>query len=63
MRKPVGTDSVQGSRVGFMLISMILATSILFLSGVDAAMVSTLMSVFIISEEVLGRWNFYRSRL
>ena len=63
MWKPAEMDSLQGTRIGFILISLVLAAAMLLLSGRDAAMLGTLMSVFVISEEVLGRWSFYRSRL
>ncbi len=63
MWKHAEMDSIQGTRIGFILIGLILAAAMLLLSGRDAAMASTLMSVFVIGEEVLGRWSFYRSRL
>ncbi len=61
--KSAETDGVQQARMGCILLSMVLAAALLLLSAIDAAMVSILMSVFVISQEVLGRWSFYRSRL
>jgi len=56
-------DFVRGIRIIFILISMALAAALLLSSGMDTAMPGTLISVFIISEEAVGRWEFYRSRL
>ena len=61
--RPAEMDALRETRVGFMLIGLALAITVSFLSSVNVAMMSTLMSVFVISEEVLGRWSFYRSRL
>jgi DMSO reductase iron-sulfur subunit len=63
MREPGEGASMQATRKGFILVSMILAAILLSFSGMNSFMAGTLMSVFVISEEVLGRWDFYRSRL
>jgi hypothetical protein len=63
MRKPKDVTSIQAARMGFILTGAVLAAAILFASNMNIAMVGILMSVFVISQEVLGRWSFYRSRL
>jgi anaerobic dimethyl sulfoxide reductase subunit B len=63
MRKPTSPASIQGTRTGFILIGIALSAMVSFLSTIDIGVIVTLMSVFVISEEILGRWWFYRSRL
>jgi len=46
-----------------MLIGAALAAIITVHVGAAAPVVSMLMSVFVVSAEILGRWVFYRSRL
>jgi len=62
---PKRTDlaSLQNNRLGLILIGVALAVVISFRPGVDFLLTSTLLSVFVISEEVLGRCLFYRSRI
>ena len=47
----------------FLLTGAVLAAAIIFASEMNIAMAGILMSVFVISQEVLGRLCFYRSRL
>ena len=61
-RVPGGTP-LQNTRVGLILVGMALAVMLLFHPDDTTALVSTLMSLIVISEEALGRWSFYRSRL
>ena len=63
MRNPAAPDSIQRTRIDFMLIGTALAAIITVHVGAAAPVISTLMSVFVVSAEVLGRWVFYRSRL
>jgi anaerobic dimethyl sulfoxide reductase subunit C (anchor subunit) len=63
MHKVSGVTSLQKTRIGFILVGMALAVTVSFPPVNATALVSTLLSVFVISEEVLGRWAFYRSRL
>jgi DMSO reductase anchor subunit len=63
MRSPIKVASIQATRMSFILIGAVLAAANIFASDRNIAMVSILMSVFVISQEVLGRWSFYRSRL
>ena len=63
MRKPTKLASIQTARMVFLLTGAVLAAAIIFISEVNIAMAGILMSVFVISQEVLGRWCFYRSRL
>jgi anaerobic dimethyl sulfoxide reductase subunit B (iron-sulfur subunit) len=62
-RKPVTPYSYQAVRAGFLLIGAAMAVSMAFFSTSQTAMLGTLMAVWVISEEALGRWLFYRSRL
>ena len=43
-----------------MLIGAALAAIIIVHAGAAAPVICTLMSVFVVSAEVLGRWVFYR---
>jgi len=63
MRNPAAPDSIQRTRIDFMLIGTALAAIITVHVGAAAPVVSMLMSVFVVSAEILGRWVFYRSRL
>jgi anaerobic dimethyl sulfoxide reductase subunit B len=63
LRRPVIASSIQSARVGFMLVAMALAGILCLFPGINTALIGALMSVFVISEEILGRWFFYRSRL
>jgi DMSO reductase anchor subunit len=63
MRNPAAPDSIQRTRIEFMLIGTALAAIITVHVGASAPVVSMLMSVFVVSAEILGRWVFYRSRL
>jgi DMSO reductase anchor subunit len=63
MHKVLGVTSLENARIGFILVGMALAVIVSFHPGNATALVGTLMSVLVISEEVLGRWAFYRSRL
>jgi len=63
IRNPAAPDTIQRTRIGFMLIGAALAAFITVNVGATAPVVSMLMSVFVVSAEILGRWVFYRSRL
>ncbi len=63
MRNQSSPENIQKTRTGFILIAAALSAMISFLSNFDTGAIITLVSVFIISEEILGRWYFYRSRL
>ncbi len=63
MRSMKHLPHLQRSRFGFILTCMALTAFIAFFPGVNLALLSTLLFVFVMSEEVLGRWLFYRSRI
>jgi anaerobic dimethyl sulfoxide reductase subunit B len=63
MSKRTVDISIQRARMGLLLISAVLAVLASIHSRIDTVMTGTLMSVFVIGEEMLGRWLFYRSRL
>jgi anaerobic dimethyl sulfoxide reductase subunit B len=63
LHKPAASSSVQRARMALLLISAVLAAAVYFRSGMDTVLISTLLLISVISEEVLGRWLFYRSRL
>jgi len=63
MRKPTKLASIQTARMVFLLTGAVLAAAIILASEMNIAMAGILMSVFVISQEVLGRLCFYRSRL
>jgi DMSO reductase anchor subunit len=63
MRKATAMASIRQIRISLILIGAGLAAIVSFYTGTAITVAGTMMSVFVISEEVLGRWSFYRSRL
>jgi DMSO reductase anchor subunit len=63
MHKALTLTPLHKTRVGLMLMGMTLAVIVAFRAETFIVMLGILMSLCVISEEVLGRWSFYRSRL
>lgn len=56
-------DPIQAVRIGFILLGMILTAAGLFQTSLNTFWFKALIFLIILSEETLGRWIFYKSRL
>ncbi|HLO18653.1 MAG TPA: DmsC/YnfH family molybdoenzyme membrane anchor subunit [Anaerolineales bacterium] len=63
IRKPASQDSFQNIRIGLLFFGMVLTIISFLLFSSANTWISSLIFLFVVTEEGLGRWLFYRARV